>query len=624
MPQGGDKNLKNIIKRTYLFSVFLIFCLVLLSPVSAQEDTTGLSPLELIKNQFEEKLSEYIKMPVVIGEISMGYSSVEAKQVTIGSKADKKLPWIKTESISATCNFMSLIGGNLEVEELKLDKVFIRIAQNKKSSFTKKGKSKKTNAERTSTTEASNFPLNKLVATNIKVEYWVGSNRSLILDIPDFKIDNTKEEAIITFAGSFSKNNSHKKFCKFKALFKADTVIPFAGSGKIDCVKSNLSDVAGLMQLFKPLPWLKPQAVTGFAEATAKLVFSAKTKAKNKLWLKFTNAGIKVANIDFNKMQGQASIYFPVNESLTKLVLSGNANLTSGIVTITGETSADPYLLPFKNFSTNFKYSKANLAFTNSQTDLFGGKIQGYGNINFNKKPVKYFMDLTGANLRAESFLQTNSSQKQAISGPVNAWAKFTGNITGLLSLNGNGNMEMKSGNYSAPPVVTPMLSLINLKQFSSGEIEGADASFKLINGKLHTKDANVRTPAGKGFYNGYVGLDTVLSGKMNLVFSELAVQKSKVLQEISLNSKTVSVPSKVRGTLLTPEFPGFKPGKLFELGIKRKGQKMLQDILFGKPKPKTTPVEPKQEPEKPKEKPKPEEKIKKSIENELKKIFKF
>jgi hypothetical protein len=63
-------------------------------------------------------------------------------------------------------------------------------------------------------------------------------------------------------------------------------------------------------------------------------------------------------------------------------------------------------------------------------------------------------------------------------------------------------------------------------------------------------------------------------------MFSQQAVAKSHTLKQISLNDRTANIPTRVEGTLLEPSFPGFGPEKLLELGLRRKGQKMLQDIL--------------------------------------------
>jgi hypothetical protein len=178
----------------------------------------------------------------------------------------------------------------------------------------------------------------------------------------------------------------------------------------------------------------------------------------------------------------------------------------------------------------------------------------------------------------------------------------------------------MQNGHYEAPPVITPMLSLVNLREFASGDIESGKGTFALNNGYLSTNDLVFVARAGKAYYRGQVGLDTSLSGKMTIIFDQEAVRRSSALQQISLDGRSASIPSRVEGTLLTPSFPGFSAQKLLELGLKRKGQRMLQDIFLPrKDKPAEQSENQQQQQQEPK-KEKPEEKI---IEG-LKDIFKF
>jgi hypothetical protein len=169
--------------------------------------------------------------------------------------------------------------------------------------------------------------------------------------------------------------------------------------------------------------------------------------------------------------------------------------------------------------------------------------------------------------------------------------------------MQGNGSFKMLNGHYQAPPVVTPVLSMLNLRQFSSGDIESGKGSFKLKNGIMNTNDLLFIAEAGKVYYRGQVGLDTSLSGKMSIIFDQNAVSKSRVLQEISLDGKLAKIPTRVEGTLLSPSFPGLSAQKLLELGLKRKGQKMIQDILLpGRKKDDSSKTETQQEQKRPEE----------------------
>jgi hypothetical protein len=212
-------------------------------------------------------------------------------------------------------------------------------------------------------------------------------------------------------------------------------------------------------------------------------------------------------------------------------------------------------------------------------------------------------MNLRGNGLKVEQFLSENSSQKKVVTGTANAEFNASGNSSGLKSMQGDGSFKMLNGHYQAPPVVTPVLSMLNLRQFSSGDIESGKGSFKLKNGIMNTNDLLFIAEAGKVYYRGQVGLDTSLSGKMSIIFVQNAVSKSRVLQEISLDGKLAKIPTRVEGTLLNPSFPGLSAQKLLELGLKRKGQKMIQDILLpGGKKDDSTETETQQEQKRPEE----------------------
>jgi len=265
-------------------------------------------------------------------------------------------------------------------------------------------------------------------------------------------------------------------------------------------------------------------------------------------------------------------------------------------------TNRSSYLFPFIDVSSSFSYSGDVFTISSAQAKLFGGSLSGSGKVFPGKHPVQLQVNAKGSDLRAEAFLDSNTTQKQVITGPVGGTFKADGDIETLASWNGTGSLQMQNGRYNTPPVVTPFLSLVNLKEYSSGDISEASATFVIRQGIMTTNDMMFLSSAGRADYRGDVGLDTSLKGNLEIRFAPVAVAKSRVLQQISLDGKTASIPSRVEGTLLAPVFPGFKPEKLLELGLKRQGQKLLIDILnprskepaSAEPAPTTKKTEPK------------------------------
>lgn len=269
-----------------------------------------------------------------------------------------------------------------------------------------------------------------------------------------------------------------------------------------------------------------------------------------------------------------------------KLNVEGSVRIPSGIVSAPiSATDKSPFSFPYKDLSSRFRLAGNVFSFQEGQAEVFGGTLKGKGSVDPGKTPIGFEFHATGSGLRVESFLAENTSQKHVVTGPADGELQVSGNVSGLSSWNGKGNVKMVNGKYEAPPVVTPILSALNLKQFASGNLTGVDGSFLLGRGMMTTEDLTFVAPVGKAFYKGEVGLDTRLNGNLTLAFSKAAIDQSQVLREISLDGTSVTVPTKVKGTLLEPSFPGFSPGKLLELGLKRTGQKILQDAILGKPK---------------------------------------
>ncbi|EKD82213.1 MAG: hypothetical protein ACD_39C01421G0002, partial [uncultured bacterium] len=275
----------------------------------------------------------------------------------------------------------------------------------------------------------------------------------------------------------------------------------------------------------------------------------------------------------------------PANAVIEGTVKSPSCQLVAPI----SANNKSAFAFPFQNLVAAFRYSGETLSIENAHAGLFEGTISGTGTVHPRKTPISFKINAKGQGIKSEAFLAQNTSQKQVVSGPVNATFQADGNTTGLASWNGKGSLMMQNGRYQAPPVITPVLALVNLKEFSSGDVREASGTFALHDGIMTTNDLFCLSTAGKAFYRGDVGLDTTLKGQLNLTFFQEAVEKSQALQQISLDGKSANIPTRVEGTLLAPSFPGFSSGKLLELGLKRTGQKMLQDIIQGGKTPSKT-----------------------------------
>ncbi|NLF96537.1 MAG: hypothetical protein GX569_07350 [Candidatus Riflebacteria bacterium] len=604
----------------------LLLCLVLFScalVMGEEQSTPG------IKEQFEQKISELVGVPVSAEDYKISYTTVTLTGISIGDAARPELPSARIKELSATCDFMSLLGGNLVMKEVNVKSL--------KASLTLDAKGKPVLGSISRPASGSlemaieDLPFDKISGSKLELRI-VGqkSGKTVLLQIPSATAarSESRSELNVDLNGSLSLVGTPKADAAGKLPFNADIRVhalkPLQASGSTKIETSSVEAMVAIIGVLAPghidglrLAGGKTDAELKFSLAPAlqftfnaslnnidSIVYNASPEIK-KVSAQMTMTGkmadgslsadIAISNaalaipsrkIDMNKV----SIKLQAKSSPKKLSLTGSASVPRFDFDLpVSSTNRSSYLFPFIDVNTSFSYSGNVFIIKSARAKLFGGSLSGSGKVFPGKHPVQLQVNAKGSGLRAESFLDSNTTQKQVITGPVGGTFKATGDIETLASWNGNGNLRMQNGRYNTPPVVTPFLSLINLKEFASGDVSEASATFVIRKGIMTTNDLSFLSSAGRADYRGDVGLDTSLKGNLEIRFAPAAVAKSRVLQQVSLDGKTASIPSRVEGTLLAPVFPGFKPEKLLELGLKRHGQKLLQDLLTPRSKEPTT-----------------------------------
>jgi hypothetical protein len=615
---------------TRYFVIFILsFSLISsfgIAPTWAQSDSS-------LKTQFEDKLSEFIGVAVKVDDYRLEYTTIHLSGISIGDQKSPDLPNGRIERLSATCDFMSLLGGQLILNDISLATMSISLTRSEKGSFFPQ-KTRKT-ANETSEMTFADLPFVNLSGKSILVKVSDQSAKRFInLNLPEIKLSHSKgsdlmsaEISVVLESGPVGK--------------QADGSSKFSGhlnlTGKLN--QPLVSGKATIEKLKIENPALKqPVAINrgtfkisgnklitddlsgswghSLVSISAKIEnfnnfdFSLSFKADPIILEEFSQAFVNERGVTFS---GRGSTSGTISGSKSGFKLNGSLKWPLfKIIAPISEKGSEKFVFPFAEVFSNYFYDGKEIAFKDASAKIFAGLVRGSGRLNYHLNQAHFSMDLNGTGLRAEQFLGENTTQKNVVSGPVDVTFKAKGDSSGLSSMFGSGSLKMKNGRYQAPPVVTFLLSMVNLKEFSSGEIESGQGSFLLQKGILHTQDLVFVAAAGKIYYRGQVGLDTTLKGKLNMIFAEEAVQKSQALQQISLDGKSANVPSNVEGTLLAPVFPGFSAEKLLELGLKRTGQKILIDILSPRKK------------DQPDESAQPAKKDPKKILKDLQKIFKF
>ncbi len=586
-----------------------------------------------LKKQFENKISEWLGVAVHVNDYRLEYATIHLSGIQIGDSKQPEKPHGQIDKLSVTCDFMSLLGGKLILNDISLGKTNINLTRNRHGTFFPD--KPKNESSKESNSSFADLPFLNLSGNSITINLSeITKGRFVKFSLKDLKLSRNKDSDKLSIesssflesgiaatavdasleiglklalSGFLSKPDAEgtatvKKLKVKNAALKQEASID-EGIIKINDGRLQLDELKG--------KWGK-SAMTLSGEVKNISDFSFRfSYAVNPIMLEeFSQIFVGQSGITFS---GQGSTSGSISGSRKSFNLVGELAWPSfKIEAPVANGSRDKFVFPFKNVASSYSYNGRQMNIENASAEIFSGKINGNGSFFYRSGLVNFDMNLTGTGLRTEQFLGENSSQKNIVSGPVNAYFKASGDSSGLTSMNGSGNLTMLNGRYQTPPVVTPLLSMVNLKEFSSGEIQSGNGTFALKSGILHTSDLLFVATAGRISYQGHVGLDTSLKGNLNIVFTEESVNKSRALQQISLDGKTASIPSKVEGTLFSPSFPGFSAEKLLELGLKRTGQKILIDVLTPRKK------EPADDSSNQKKK------EPKKILNDLKKIFKF
>ncbi|NLI79282.1 MAG: AsmA-like C-terminal region-containing protein [Candidatus Riflebacteria bacterium] len=505
------------------------------SPGTAQE-AGGL------QQQFERKISEFVGVPVSVREYGLEYSTVRLRGVRMGDPAQPTLPAAELGELSATCDLMSLLGGKLVLQEISLATLTGRLTLDEGGALVRGGAVKPASASLP--LDLRDLPFTMIRGTGLAIRIDDHQRRgSLHLRIPAAAVTKSEDRSglAVELAGAVA----------WAADGPADPPTDLA-AGKLS---GRITDLAA------------PKVSFGFALDP----------------LNLSAIGTLLLPPGGYRLSGAGAVAGTLAGPLAQMTITGKVTVASGaVIAPVSANDASTYTFPWQDLVAPFHFAGKTLSISKARATMFGGRLEADATVHPGRVPAGFEMKAQAAGLRAESFLSQNTTQKQVVAGPVDGSFEATGDASGLSSWNGKGSLAMREGAYHAPPVITPVLSLLNLDEFAAGDIQEGRGTFLLRRGIMTTDDLFFQSPVGRADYRGDVGLDTSLKGKLDLVFARPAVEKSRVLQELSLDGVSVKVPTRVEGTLLAPSFPGFSPQKLLELGLQRKGQKMLQDVLLG------------------------------------------
>ncbi|MDD3147610.1 MAG: hypothetical protein PHD82_09935, partial [Candidatus Riflebacteria bacterium] len=153
------------------------FILLLCWFCCAPADVTGAEPPG-IKEQFEAKISQLAGLPVSVKNYSLEYATVHLDGVKIGDLARPELPYINIKKLSATCDFMSLLGGNLVLKEIIINSLTGNLTQNAAGNFLPTGF--KRSASSTGNISSADLPFNLVKGKNLEISVFDAAKKQIM------------------------------------------------------------------------------------------------------------------------------------------------------------------------------------------------------------------------------------------------------------------------------------------------------------------------------------------------------------------------------------------------------------------------------------------------------------
>jgi hypothetical protein len=281
------------------------------------------------------------------------------------------------------------------------------------------------------------------------------------------------------------------------------------------------------------------------------------------------------------QMTGMGNSRGKVTGPIAQIVLAGQANAPSLTFVAPVTQGGETFRFPVENVAVTYRYTDGLLTVQKVTGGMFGGTIDGSGNVYLKREPLMFDLDVRGAKVRTERFLAINTKLKDALTGPVDLTFIATGTTVGLNSLNGRSTLSMAQGSYQAPPFAAQIFQQLELGHLSSGTITNANGGFLFQNGRMNSNDLLFKSSAGSMTYKGSVGLDTTLDGTAEMQLPRQTCQGSRILRDLVGNSPTLDIPVGVKGSIMSPRID-LRLDTLVKRAAEQKAKGFLTDLLRG------------------------------------------
>lgn len=243
-----------------------------------------------------------------------------------------------------------------------------------------------------------------------------------------------------------------------------------------------------------------------------------------------------------------------VTGALEKIKVDCLANVPVGTVTAVITEGGESMKFPYQKLTARAIYCNNILDVATASLKLFDGDITAKAKVNLASEPILFDVDANINQLMTQEFLKVNADAKyhKTLEGGINGTAKFTGNTTGLNSINGNASLAMPKGSYDSPDVIKKIADKLKKPSLASGTIENLSGDYVISDGRISSNNTMGTSKDNKVVYRGSIGLDTTLDGSLDFELGK-ATCDSGYLKELIGNSETLKLSSKVKGSLTSP-----------------------------------------------------------------------
>ncbi|MBF0531527.1 MAG: DUF748 domain-containing protein [Candidatus Omnitrophica bacterium] len=187
--------------------------------------------------------------------------------------------------------------------------------------------------------------------------------------------------------------------------------------------------------------------------------------------------------------------------------------------------------------------------------DVYGGKLNLKATADL--KNNKILSDITAnvANADLAKYTAEKKLKNEQIAGTVNAFLHVIGPLNAPKSLKGQGTLKITNGYLWRWDILDGLFKALLIPEFQNIYFTGANADFKINNGKIGTDNlkltGNVLSLAGTGWmdFNGNL--------RFNIVphFDITLIEQSQSLQKIPTQIISQAVQAKISGTLAKPAY---------------------------------------------------------------------